>query len=450
MRGEETAIEPQRPGGGELALGAWRELQSEDTELARLLEAETNRQRTTLSLVASSSVTRPSVLACEGAVFGNLTAEGYPGLRFHGGCVNADRLETLAIERACTVFRAAYANVQPLSASIANQIVFASLMAPGDTMLGLSLKAGGHLSHGARGNLSGRNFRARSYGLSPNGEIDYDGLISLAQRVRPRLIVAGTTAYPRQLDFQRFRAIADDVGAWLVADITHIAGLVAAGEHPSPVDAAHVVTTCTHKQMFGPRGGLILVGRSGAQSAIDGEPLTERLQKGVFPMMQGAPNLNMIAAKARALGYASTPAFRSDMRRVRALASHISATLQTLGMQLVSGGTDTHIVLLDVRGSLGLSGKAAQDTLESCGVVVNKNLLPGDPLPASLTSGVRIGSNSIAARRMDAAGAEACARLVWEILAETAAETGLSPGSIERFRRRAADLCRCYPLAYDL
>jgi glycine hydroxymethyltransferase len=376
-------------------------LRRDDPDLHALLTEELNRQHRTLALVASCSIADVSVLACEGAFLDNVTAEGYPGARYHAGCEVVDKVERLAVERACRAFGARYANVQPLSASIANQVVIASLIRTGDTLLGMDLDAGGHLSHGSRVNISGKHFNSIAYGVTPDGHIDFNAVRELAKQHQPKLIIAGTTAYPRTLDFSRFRAIADEVGAYLLADITHIAGLVAAGEHPSPVDVAHVTTMCTHKQLYGPRGGLILCGKD-HEIAVDqtGGTLAQKLDRGVFPLYQGAPAVNKIASKARALDRAASPSFRYLAQNIRALARSAAETLQELGVRVMFGGTDNHIVIVDVFGTFGISGLVAQRALEECGIIVNKNRIVNDTKPVTVASGIRLGTNSAAAREM--------------------------------------------------
>ncbi|MEO5579862.1 MAG: serine hydroxymethyltransferase [Gemmatimonadaceae bacterium] len=402
---------------------AMRSLCREDPALAALLEQEYWRQQTTLALVASCSPTHPSVLAGEGTFASNVTAEGYPGARFHAGCAFVDRFEQLAIDRAKLLFRAEYANVQPHSASTANQIVMGCLLRPGDTLLGLSLDSGGHLSHGSRANISGQFFNGVAYGLDASGRIDYDAVESLAREHRPKLIVCGTTAYPRLIDWARFRAIADAVDAYLLADISHIAGLVATGEHPSPIDWAHVTTTCTHKQLYGPRGGLILMGRDRLCPGPNGNGnLEELMQKGVFPFMQGAPIVNMIVAKARALAHAGTPAFAQLARRIVVLAQALAEALSARGVRIVSGGTDNHIVLADVLGTFGVTGIVAQRALEECGVIVNKNRITGDTKPVTVGSGIRIGTNSLAARLFTTDEMPGCADLIVRILSSVEAQ----------------------------
>lgn len=394
-------------------------LELSDPILLRLLAEELNRQRETLALVASCSPVTPAALLAEGSVFANVTAEGYPGRRYHAGCVNVDRVEQLAIDRARHVFGARHANVQPHSASTANQIVMTSLLRPGDPLLGLDLDAGGHLSHGAPVNVSGRIFTAHSYGLGPNGLIDYDQVRAKARGHRPRLVIAGTTAYPRTIDWAAFREIADEVGAYLLADISHVAGLVIAGLYPSPIDHAHVVTTCTHKQLYGPRGGLILLGDSATMKLPSGRTLKQTIDSGTFPLMQGAPVVNNIAAKAYALGAAGGPAFIEKMRRIRSLSAALAKELIGQGARIMSGGTDNHIVVADVLSSFDLTGVNAEKALEECGILVNKNRIVDDVHPARVTSGVRFGSNGMAAREFDPDDVAQVAGLVVRVLSAT-------------------------------
>jgi len=366
--------------------------------------------------VAASSIADSTVLACLSSVAANVTAEGYPGARFHAGCEHVDEIEELAIHRAKTVFNAGFANVQPHSASTANQIVMFSLLRPGDTILGMDLAAGGHLTHGSPVSVSGRYFKAIAYGLDERGFLDYDQVRELARRHRPKLIICGTTAYPRTINFSRFRQIADDIGAYLLADMTHIAGLVAAGLHPSPIDHAHFTTTCTHKQLYGPRGGLILMGRD-HDGSLPGSsrPLSSLIQRGVFPLCQGAPIMNVIAGKARALAMVAAPEFKLLARRIVDQAKALARCLQAHG-KVVSGGTDTHIVLLDVLSSYGLTGVIAEKALEECNIIVNRNKIPGDTKPPVVTSGIRLGTNSLASRRLNADDVAECARLIDAVL----------------------------------
>lgn len=391
-------------------------LAEEDPLLHDILEKEYQRQMNTLALVASSSIIDPSVLACETSVASNVTAEGYPGRRFHAGCKYIDEIETLAINRAKAVFKAQYANVQPHCASSANQAVMFSLLNPGDVILGMELQAGGHLTHGAPVSISGKYFQALGYGLDADSYIDYEQVRRLAQQHRPRLIICGATSYPRAIDFKRFREIADEVGAFLLADITHIAGLVAAGAHQNPIDHAHFTTTCTHKQLYGPRGGLILIGQDYDSVAPNGKKtLSEMMQNGVFPLFQGAPVPNAMAAKARALARLDTPEFKMLGRQIVDNARALAGDLMKKGYEVISGGTDTHIVLVDVH-KRGLTGIIAQNALEASGIIVNKNKIPRDIKGAAVTSGIRLGTNSVALRGMRAEEMKQCVDLIDTVL----------------------------------
>lgn len=416
-----------------------------------ILEREYVRQNETLALVASCSPAHPTALVCEGSFASNVTAEGYPGRRFHAGCVNVDAIEELAIERARAAFGARYVNVQPHTASIANQAVFSALLEPGDAILGLDLDSGGHLSHGAAVNLSGKLYRAASYGLTAHGLIDYDQARAVALATRPRMIVAGTTAYPRAIDWSRFRAIADEVGALLMADITHIAGLVITGDHPNPIDIAHVVTTCTHKQLYGPRGGLILIGAEAETAVPGGGTLSKAMQRAVFPLIQGAPIVNSIAAKARVLGRATQPEFRALMKRVVHLARGLARALMLAGARVMSGGTDNHIVVVDVLSSFGLTGIVAEKALEECGIIVNKNRIAGDTKPATVGSGIRIGSNSMAARGMEPGQMERIAELIGRVLSSVTQlddrSYQLSAETRTELLVQVRDICRRNPIA---
>lgn len=400
----------------EMLLAGIDSLQLEDAQLYDLLTREYERQKKVLTLVAASSIVHPSVLACEGATLVNVTAEGYPGARYHAGCEVVDEVERLAIARAKAAFGAKYANVQPRSATAANQIVMCGLLNAGDTILGMDLGSGGHLSHGSPASLSGQYFNAINYGVLPGGEIDYEGAQKLAREHRPRLIVCGTTSYPGIIDFKRFREIADDVGAILLADITHIAGLVAAGLHPSPIDQAHVTTTCTHKQLYGPRGGLILMGRD-HDTKIPGRSgtLAQRMQKAVFPLFHGAPNLNEIAAKARGLAIVAQPSFKVRATRIAANAKSLAAGLVERGHTVVGGGTANHLVVVDVT-VRGLTGAIAEKALELSGIIVNKNRLANDTKPAAIGSGIRLGTNGVALKEFGAFQMMECADLITETL----------------------------------
>lgn len=430
---------------------ALRSLELSDPVLHGLFGAELDRQRQTLALVASCSPVTPAAVLAEGNVFVNVTAEGYPGRRFHAGCVNVDQVEQLAIDRAKHVFGARFVNVQPHSASTANQVVMLSLLRPGDSILGLDLDAGGHLSHGAAVNISGRIFEAHRYGLGRDGLIDFDDVEAKARKYRPKLIIAGTTAYPRTIDWREFRRIADEVGAYLLADISHIAGLVIAGLHPSPIGHAHIVTTCTHKQLYGPRGGLIMLGDCAAAPLPDGRSLEEAVQRGIFPLIQGAPAVNSIAAKAYALGLASGAVFADTMARVRSTAAVLAEQLMQRGVRVVSGGTDNHIVMADVLSSFDITGINAEKALEECGILVNKNRIAFDSRPAGVTSGVRFGSNGMAARRFEPDDVSQVADLVIEVLTETEQVSDriyrLDPSLRARVRQQVQDMCDRRPIA---
>lgn len=391
-------------------------LYDEDPDLYNALDREYRRQTSSLVMVAAASTADPSVLICEGLVAGNTTTEGYPGSRFHAGAAVIDDIECMAIERARSAFKAQYANVQPHSGTTANQIVMFSLLKPGDRILGLELDSGGHLTHGARASVSGQWFEAIGYRVGADGYLDYDEVRRLARQVRPKLIISGASAYPRVIDFELFRRIADEVGAYLLADISHIAGLVVAGVHPSPIDWAHFTTTSTYKQLFGPRGGLILIGRDSSAGAPDGRTnLAELIQKGVFPFFQGTPNLSALAAKARALAFIQGPHFKSMAQRIVANARVLAGCLAERGYRLLTGGTDNHMILIDIS-SRGLTGLIAERALEECGMIVNKNRIPGDQKPASITSGLRIGTNSLALRGMGPEEMPLCAELIDQVL----------------------------------
>ncbi len=434
-------------------------LRDEDPELYGLIEAEYERQASSLALVASCSTAHPSVLACEGTFTSNVTAEGYPGHRHHAGCKYVDRFEQLAIDRAKQVFAARYANVQAHSASTANQIVTTSVLKPGDTLLGLQLDSGGHLSHGSKVNISGRFYNAVGYGLDQRGFIDYGAMRAAALEHRPKLIICGTTSYPRTVEWECFREVADEVGAYLLADITHVAGLVIAGEQPNPIDVAHFTTTCTHKQLYGPRGGLILMGADAeAPSPAGTTSLSKLLDTRLFPFTQGAPLVNMIVAKARILGRCATPEFHEQARRIRALAGELATQLLARGTVVLSGGTDNHIVLVNVLEAFGVTGTAAERALEECSIIVNKNRIPGDTKPVSVSSGIRLGTNSLTVRNVELSDMAWCADLIVRILRsvrmldETAYE--LDEEARTGFRDEVVEFCgrhplRDYPVAFD-
>ena len=365
-------------------------LSGQDPELGAAVQAEFQRQRDNIELIASENIVSEAVLAAAGSVLTNKYAEGYHGKRYYGGCQCVDVAENLAIDRACRLFGAKFANVQPHSGAQANYAVYMALCQPGDTVLGMNLDHGGHLTHGSPVNFSGKYFKMVSYGVDEaTGRIDYDALERVAKECRPRMIIAGASAYPRVIDFQRFRAIADEVGAYLWVDMAHIAGLVAAGLHPSPVPYAHVVSTTTHKTLRGPRGGMLLT---------NDEDLAKKLNSAIFPGSQGGPLMHVIAAKAVALGEALKPEFKTYQQQVVKNAAALAAGLVERGMKLVSGGTDNHLALVDLRGWGDLTGKELERRLDEVRITVNKNKVPGDPRSPFQTSGIRVGSPAVTSR----------------------------------------------------
>jgi glycine hydroxymethyltransferase len=422
----------------------------EDPLLFDLLHREYQRQSDTLAMIAASSTADPSVLFCEGSVFSNVTTEGYPGRRYHGGCEFADAVETLAVSRAITAFGARYANVQPHSGSAANQILLFGFLKAGDCILGLDLKCGGHLTHGARASISGQYFHAITYGLDKDGLIDYAQVRELALRSRPKIIICGASAYPRVIDFRLFREIADESGALLLADISHIAGLVAGGCHPSPIDHAHFTTLSTYKQLYGPRGGLILIGQD-HDHVLPGEneTLSERVQRAVFPMMQGTPSLSGIAAKARALAFVTTSDFGRLATLIVSNAKTLAAELINRDYRIVTGGTDNHIVLIDLS-SRGLTGTIAQRALEECGILVNKNFIPNDKQGPSTTSGIRLGTNTLTQRNMNEKEMRVCAELIDMVLLSVevrkVSEYHLPAQISQTVRSEVRKLCSQHPI----
>ena len=425
------------------------DLQAEDPELATILDAEVTRQHGTLSLVSSSCAASPRTLAAAASALVNVTAQGTPGRRNHAGCENVDRVEALAVRRARELFAAQYAGVQSHSASSANYQVLGALLEPGDTVLGMALDHGGHLSHGSTLAFTGANYKAIRYGTTSQGVIDYDEVRELALAHRPRIIMCGATAYSRAVDFQRLRGIADEAGAILLADISHIAGLVATGRHPSPIDLAHVTITCTHKQLAGPRGGLILSGRD-AHTKVPGlrSTFSRILDQAVFPGMQGAPAVNMIAAKAAALGYALSPAFDADMERVRTIADEMARAFMAQDYEVVGGGTENHTIVLRLRG--GITGSVAQAALEGCGIIVEKKRALGENRSSFAANGLCIGTGSLAQRRIDSQGCrqvvELIARILDQVMSQSEPKHGLEPALQAQFRRQTEALCAMYPI----
>ena len=401
-----------------------------DPELTEALEAERTRQERHLELIASENYVSRAVLEAQGSVLTNKYAEGYPGKRYYGGCEAVDVAETLAIERVKRLYAAPYANVQPHSGSQANQAVYFAMLKAGDTILGMSLAHGGHLTHGAAVNLSGKLFRSVAYGLGADERIDYDQVRDLAREHRPRIIVAGASAYSRVIDFARFRAIADEVGALLMVDMAHYAGLIAAGRYPNPVPHAHFVTSTTHKTLRGPRGGFVL-------AAAEYE---KPINSSVFPALQGGPLMHVIAAKAVAFHEALQPAFAQYQERVLANARAMAEVLVERGLRIVSGGTDCHLFLVDLR-PMRTTGKDAEAALGRAHLTVNKNAIPNDPEKPTVTSGIRIGSAALTTRGFGEAQARETANCIADVL-----EAGQDGARIDRVGERVRELCAAHPV----
>jgi glycine hydroxymethyltransferase len=428
-------MSPSRAASSALFFG--RDLAEADPQVFGSISAELRRQQTRLELIASENIVSRAVLQAQGSVLTNKYAEGYPGRRYYGGCEHVDVTEQLAIDRARELFDSAFANVQPHSGAQANMAVLFALLQPGDTILGMSLAHGGHLTHGAAPTVSGRWFNSVQYGVLPDSHrIDYDDVERLAKQHRPKLIIAGGSAYPRIIDFARFRAIADEVGAHFMVDMAHFAGLVAAGMHPSPLPHAHVVTSTTHKTLRGPRGGLILT---------NDPDLAKKINSAVFPGIQGGPLEHVIAAKAVAFGEASQPAFRDYAAQVIANASALAARLAERGAAIVSGGTDTHLVLVDLRPK-HLTGKDAERGLDEAWITCNKNGIPFDPAKPAVTSGIRLGTPACTTRGFGANEFEAVGDMIDDVL--TALTDGNSASAIEAVRLRVRALCEAFPV-YD-
>jgi len=404
-----------------------------DPQLAEALNSERIRQEEHIELIASENYASPRVLEAQGSVLTNKYAEGYPGKRYYGGCEYVDIAERLAIDRAKQLFGAHYVNVQPHSGSQANAATYLALLQPGDTILGMSLDHGGHLTHGAKVNFSGKLFKAFQYGVRPDtGEIDYDQVKRLADEHRPKMIIAGFSAYSRVVDWKRFAEIAKSVGSYFVVDMAHVAGLVATGEYPNPIPHADVVTTTTHKTLRGPRGGLIL--------AKQNDEITKKLNSLVFPGTQGGPLMHVIAAKAVALLEALQPEFKDYQKQVVKNARAMAARLMSRGYKIVSGGTDNHLFLVDLIGR-DITGKDADAALGKANMTVNMNAVPNDPRPPMITSGLRIGTPASTTRGFKEREIEAVANLIADVLDENG-----SDAAIERARPQVLDLCRRYPV----
>jgi glycine hydroxymethyltransferase len=407
----------------------------QDPEVAQAIEQEENRQRNTIELIASENFVSRAVMAAQGSVLTNKYAEGYPGKRYYGGCEFVDVVENLARERVKKIFGAEHANVQPHSGSQANMAVYFAFLKPGDTVLGMNLSHGGHLTHGSPVNISGVYFNFVPYGVDPKTErIDYDQVRQLAHEHHPKMIVAGASAYPRVIDFVKMREIADEVGAFLMVDMAHFAGLVAAGLHPSPVPYAHFVTSTTHKTLRGPRGGLILCKNEHAQ-AID---------KAIFPGIQGGPLMHVIAAKAVAFGEALQPDFKAYQTNIVENAKALAQALMDRGFRLVSGGTDNHLILVDVR-TKELTGKEAENILHEVGITVNKNTIPFDTASPFITSGVRIGTPAVTSRGMNP---EAMKRIAEAM--DYALTSHHEPDKLAKARKIVSSLCAEFPLYENL
>jgi len=409
-----------------------------DPELAAAIGRELVRQQDGIELIASENIVSAAVMEAQGSVLTNKYAEGYPGRRYYGGCVEVDVAETLAIERAKLLFGCSYINVQPHSGAQANQAVFLALVKPGDTILGMSLDAGGHLTHGAAPNLSGKWFRAIQYGVRrEDGLLDYDQLEAMARAEKPKLIIAGGSAYPRVIDFARIRRVADEVGAFFMVDMAHFAGLVAAGVFPSPLPHAHVVTTTTHKTLRGPRGGMIL---------SNDADLGKKFNSAVFPGLQGGPLMHVIAGKAAAFGEALRPEFKTYQQAVVDNARALAATLVEQGLAIVTGGTDSHLMLVDLRPKR-VTGKAAEASLERAHMTANKNAIPFDPEKPAITSGVRLGSPAGTTRGFGVAEFQQIGQMIGEVLDGLSASNDGSNAVVEAaVGARVKELCARFPI----
>ena len=408
-----------------------------DPNVAAAIKAELVREQTQIELIASENIVSRAVLEAQGSVLTNKYAEGYPGRRYYQGCEPSDAVESLAIERAKQLFNCGFANVQPHSGAQANGAVMLALTKPGDTILGMSLDAGGHLTHGAKPAMSGKWFNAIQYGVRRDDHlIDFDQVEALAKEHRPTLIIAGGSAYPRHIDFAKFRAIADEVGAIFMCDMAHFAGLVAAGEHPTPFGHAHVVTTTTHKTLRGPRGGMVLT---------DDEAIAKKINSAVFPGLQGGPLMHVIAAKAVAFGEALEPGFKTYAKAVIKNAQTLAGRLKDRGADLVAGGTDTHLALVDLR-PLGITGKDADEALERAGITCNKNGVPFDPLPPMQTSGIRVGSPAGTTRGFGETEFAEIGDMVADVLAGVAKG---DPAMERDVNARVRALCARFPIYQD-
>ncbi len=412
-------------------------LEQSDPLVAGIIGKELARQQEYIELIASENIVSQAVLQAQGSVLTNKYAEGYPGKRYYHGCEFVDEAENLAIERACALFGCRFANVQPHSGSQANQAVYLALLQPGDTFMGMSLSAGGHLTHGAKVSLSGKYFNCVSYGVDEKTmQIDYDAVERLALEHKPKLIIAGGSAYPRVIDFERFSQIAKKVGAFLMVDMAHFAGLVVGGAYPSPFPFADIVTTTTHKTLRGPRGGMILT---------NNEELAKKINSAVFPGVQGGPLMHVIAAKAVAFGEALKPEFKLYARQVVENAKALAASLRERGIDLVTGGTDSNLMLVDLR-STGLTGKQVSDSLHRAHITCNKNAIPFDPLKPAITSGVRLGTPAMTTRGFGLCEFEAIGQMIYDIIDGLRADAENIASVEEVVREKAVALCRRFPI----
>ena len=410
---------------------SYSKLAAADPEVAAAIKGEVDRENSHLEMIASENFVSEAVMSALGSQFTNKYAEGYPGDRYYGGCQYADIVENLARDRAKELFGCEYVNVQPHAGSQANTAVQFALLKPGDTILGMSLDAGGHLSHGCVANISGRYFNVANYGVNEDGYIDYDDILKIAKEARPKLIICGASAYPRKIDFQKFREIADEVDAFLLADIAHIPGLVAAGCHMSPIPYAHVTTSTTHKTLRGPRGGMIM---STNDFAVD-----HKIDKAIFPGLQGGPLMHVIAAKAVCYGEALKPEFKVYAQNIIDNAQALSSNLMDRGIKVFTGGTDNHLMLVDLR-PLGISGKEAEDELDEAGITCNKNAIPNDTSSRSVTGGIRLGTAALTTRGLGTADMETIAEAIKLVIVDR------TPDAKAQAKRMVTELTERYPL----
>ena len=413
-----------------------KDLKKVDLEVYEIINQEQKRQEEHIELIASENFVSKAVLEAQGSILTNKYAEGYVGKRYYGGCENVDAVEELAIKRACELFNAKYANVQPHSGSTANMGAYGALLEPGDRILGMALDAGGHLTHGFAKSFSGMLYEAYSYGLDTNGYIDYNEVERIALEVKPKLIVAGASAYSRIIDFARFREIADKVDAYLMVDMAHIAGLVAAGLHPNPLAYADIVTTTTHKTLRGPRGGMILT---------NDETIAKKVNSYVFPGIQGGPLMHVIAAKAVAFNEALEPEFKEYAKQVILNCQALADELKNLGYKIISGGTDNHLLLVDIYGSVGLSGKKCENILHSVNITCNKNAIPNDTLKPTITSGIRLGTAAVTTRGFKEEDCRLVARLI-----DGALKNYESENALNKVKQEVLKLMAKHPYLGDL